>query len=190
MFLFYADGRIIDWISILSLSNIARKKYISVSGRVNEYVISPVHRINNVHYNDKSSFVVTWILDNYDQYRFYPHQNIKDLFSYLDIDSDNMYQNITVIPINREDKSNKFIVFKLHQPKMSWNKASQICKDIGGYLPYFTSRDDLDELLAFLKLSWSIPTIIYMHIGLKFELNKVSFYTRLQWFHLSLIGSW
>ena len=47
----------------------------------------------------------------------------------------------------------------------SWSEASELCRDIGGYLPYFTSREEMDKLLAFLKLSEIYP-IEALYIGL------------------------
>ena len=48
----------------------------------------------------------------------------------------------------------------------SWREASKLCRDIGGYLPYFTSREELDQLLAWLKLSPDIHPIEALYIGL------------------------
>ena len=39
------------------------------------------------------------------------------------------------------------------QEKLSWIEASNLCKDAGGLLPYFTSRQDLDDLILILKSS-------------------------------------
>ena len=49
---------------------------------------------------------------------------------------------------------------------ISWSEASELCRDIGGYLPYFTSREQLDKLLALLKLSSEIYPIEALYIGL------------------------
>ena len=48
----------------------------------------------------------------------------------------------------------------------SWIEASELCRDVGGYLPYFTSREKLDELLVLLKLSPDIYPIEALYIGL------------------------
>ena len=65
------------------------------------------------------------------------------------------------------------MIFQLPNTKKSWNDASQLCKKIGGYLPYFTSRQDLEELFGVLMLSQDIPSIAYMYIGLKYNSNQV-----------------
>ena len=49
---------------------------------------------------------------------------------------------------------------------ISWKQASKLCKSIGGYLPVFTTRDELDELLALIKLSQYMPPLMTIYIGL------------------------
>ena len=51
----------------------------------------------------------------------------------------------------------------------SWTQASESCRKAGAYLPYFTNREDLEELLALLKLSPDIPPVEAIFIGLKFN---------------------
>ena len=51
----------------------------------------------------------------------------------------------------------------------SWTQASELCKKAGAYLPYFTNREDLEELLAMLKLSQDMPPIEAIFIGLRFN---------------------
>ena len=72
--------------------------------------------------------------------------------------------------------SKEFAFFEFERLKdtsdyTSWREASELCRDIGGYLPYFTSKEELDELLAFLKLSSEIHPIEAVYIGL--TLNEV-----------------
>ena len=53
--------------------------------------------------------------------------------------------------------SNEFpkrnIKFNIKLYKLSWIEASNMCKEAGALLPYFTSRQDLDQLLRVLRLS-------------------------------------
>ena len=49
----------------------------------------------------------------------------------------------------------------------SWTEASQLCKLIGGYLPLIRNRDELDEIIAFLKLSKNMPPVEGLYIGLR-----------------------
>ena len=48
----------------------------------------------------------------------------------------------------------------------SWKQASELCRNAGAYLPYFTNKEDLEELLALLKLSEDMPPIEALLIGL------------------------
>ena len=48
----------------------------------------------------------------------------------------------------------------------SWKQASELCRNAGAYLPYFTNKEDLEELLALLKLSEDMPPIEALFIGL------------------------
>ena len=50
----------------------------------------------------------------------------------------------------------------------SWKQASELCRNADAYLPYFTNKEDLEELLALLKLSEDKPPIEALFIGLKF----------------------
>ena len=49
----------------------------------------------------------------------------------------------------------------------SWTEASKLCKSIGGYLPLIRSQDELDEIIAFLKLSEDMPPVEGLSIGLR-----------------------
>ncbi len=66
------------------------------------------------------------------------------------------------------------ISFQLYNKKKSWTEATQICKEIGGHLPYFTSKQHLDKLLAFIKLAHQPPAITAIFLGLKYSSEEVS----------------
>ena len=55
----------------------------------------------------------------------------------------------------------------------TWNQARNICTNIGANLPRFTSRDQLDGLLALLKLSDHVPLVEAMYIGLMYNSSEV-----------------
>ena len=64
----------------------------------------------------------------------------------------------------------------------TWNEASELCESMGGHLPVFNSRDDLDELLAIFKrphMPYEInipgsmmPAIPAIYIGLTSNENR------------------
>ena len=64
---------------------------------------------------------------------------------------------------------------KIESYKMSWMEASNLCKDAGAMLPYFTSRQDLDQLIRLLKLSRDGFLLEGLFIGLVYNpTNKVN----------------
>ena len=53
-----------------------------------------------------------------------------------------------------------------YEKSLSWEQASQLCRDAGGSLPYFTSRDELEEFIAFIKLEKYGILVNALFIGL------------------------
>ena len=45
------------------------------------------------------------------------------------------------------------MVGRVYSKLWSWTDADSLCMDIGGHLPYFLSREELEELVDFLKNS-------------------------------------
>ena len=81
---------------------------------------------------------------------------------------------ITIFPQRRNKNYCNFNIS--NQLKMiSWRNTSQICKNMNGSLPNFTFKNELDELIALLKLSDHIPPVHAMFIGLNFHQNQVLF---------------
>ena len=79
-------------------------------------------------------------------------------------------------------------VNKLSPNKLSWIEASKLCKDEGGLLPYFTSRQELDQLILFVKLSRHGFPLEGLFIGLIYSpnINKV-IHLHLQHVFISLL---
>ena len=59
--------------------------------------------------------------------------------------------------------------FNIELYKLSWMEASNLCKDAGAMLPYFTSRQDLDQLIRLLKLSRDGFLLEGLFIGLVYS---------------------
>ena len=55
--------------------------------------------------------------------------------------------------------------------RLSWKEASDICVKLGGILPQFFSRDELDEFIALLFSSLKMPIIEGIFLGLTY--NKI-----------------
>ena len=49
---------------------------------------------------------------------------------------------------------------------VSWNEASDACQSIGGSLPIIRSREELDELIALVKLSSFFPPSDFIFVNL------------------------
>ena len=49
----------------------------------------------------------------------------------------------------------------------SWTEASNFCKSIGGTLPLLRNRDELNEIITFLKLSEDMPPVEGLYIGIQ-----------------------
>ncbi len=64
-------------------------------------------------------------------------------------------------------------------PMLSWSEALKMCKNAAAYLPSFTNREELEELVAFLKLSESVQNppleAIFIGLNLKHQVGKLSF---------------
>ena len=60
----------------------------------------------------------------------------------------------------------RFYVMVCAAEPLSWNQASQKCKDIGGSLPQFFSREEQEEIQYLLKMSDDLYAIEALYIGL------------------------
>ena len=124
-----------------------------------------------------STLMAVWIHDNYQKYA---------LLSKLKGEQCNMLSfdlclNFSLINVNYILLGRQISFYEIaanilwHNPTeqqkeniegISWKQASRFCKDIGGHLPVFTSRDELDELLALIKLSQYMPPLMTIYIDL------------------------
>ena len=48
----------------------------------------------------------------------------------------------------------------------TWWEADNMCKSINGHLPMLRNRDELNELIALMKLSKFLPPVEFLYIGL------------------------
>ena len=55
----------------------------------------------------------------------------------------------------------------------SWKDAAALCKSIGGYLPFFFSKEDLEEFIALLKLLSTFPPLEGVYLGININMEKV-----------------
>ena len=65
-------------------------------------------------------------------------------------------------PVNLIDKDSSL----LKKWDKTWNEAFQLCESVGGQLPVFNSRDDLNEVLTIFKTRPYMPAVPAIYIGL------------------------
>ncbi len=94
---------------------------------------------------------------------FFVNSSFSDAFgNYIVVGTED---NITIIPINQSHIPwNNGLL--LQDPHFSWDGASTVCSEIGGFLPIFYQRQDMHQLLAFIKISQECPYMPAIFIGL------------------------
>ncbi len=55
---------------------------------------------------------------------------------------------------------------------MSWSLMAQHCSDLGGHLPVFYSRTELEELLSLLIMRPDLPILEAIYVGLQLHIEK------------------
>ena len=75
---------------------------------------------------------------------------------------------------NLEAYINQNVSFNLKKLPMSWNEASKTCRKIGGYLPYFSNKEEMDILIHLLSGSNKIPFMEALFIGINFNSSEVN----------------
>ena len=63
------------------------------------------------------------------------------------------------------------IVNNENQNKISWNDATSMCKQMGGFLPSIRSKSELDEFIALVTFSQYIPPQGEIFIGLSTKIK-------------------
>ena len=125
---------------------------------------------------------IVWINDNYNRYKHFMQSHLQRCSW-----DKNISKNFTChkLFISKEDEDHReyYLMGTLYfdgkyfvKKQMTWEDANKMCRLIDGHLPWFGSRDRLNELMAFLKLSQYFPTLEAIYIGLRFHENDVSKY--------------
>ena len=143
-------------------------KFISLPGEFTRAEIRPSDQNSNA-----ASLNMIWNMGNYQVYEKLREINLNDC-SQIGI----VGQNYKCVFFKNSQhpvvKRNYYFMSHIQLEKISWIEAANLCKHIGGYLPSFTSLQEQDELIAFLKLSRDIPAIEAVYIGLKYNSTTVS----------------
>ena len=130
---------------------------------------------------------IVYTHDNYKKYSYFTSQNTSKCdkiftatlyefkcFTILTSQQSNIHYMLLEKSLTYDDNSSQ----NQHQYPSdrhlsSWKQASELCRNAGAYLPYFTNKEDLEELLALLKLSEDMFPIEALFIGLKRERESI-----------------
>ena len=145
-------------------------KYISIIGDKTKDAL--FRSISLIDIPRTEPLTVVWMKDNYIRHKTFLELNSEKCFI-----KDKTWL-CKKIKVNESAHYREYYVItqriKFNYKLKSWEQAANICQLVGGHLPWFESRDSLDELMALFKLSRHFPTIEAIYIGLKHNTTEVS----------------
>ena len=172
------------WTWQVPLSNVKVEHFISLPGKLAS--MSMLLCTNDVNHTLNIPVKFIWIHDNYKKFSYINGKgnkctavNTTSLY-YADCLSFQSFHS-------RHSRVNarKYILFHMylqygevwqyighHSPGYSWEESSELCREAGGFLPFFSSRDDFQEVLTLLKASQDIPPLEALFIGVKGSFEK------------------
>ena len=176
---YYYTDYLFYWASNVNFHSLQPEHSISLPEIMNRVYIKSDKWQNKLRLNYTNVFLnILWISDNY---RKYSVQSYMCKIKPLGVPSATTCFYFSSLELNRT-----YIYFKERHPYeglktskinnykdlLSWNKAAQLCREVGGYLPYFTNMNELAELIALMKFSKDILPLEAIYIGLNFNNNK------------------
>ena len=153
-------------------------KYVSLQGHISYLYLSNLQLaqwsgLGNITYNrtyelNNFQLQLIWIADHYEKYQTEKNQvkmckemdNVKDNDICLNVTFSYENDRMTSYTLITGDKC------------VSWNEASMLCRDIGGYLPYFERREQQEEIAALFALLGKMPLLEAIYIGLNLKRKK------------------
>ena len=162
MHIFFA---VLRWHSSISINDLYGHKYISLPGIFNYMDIS-----TKENFTKRDILTVSFMSDNYKENENTFHLQPNNCSNILNF-------NIACLTYsnNRNDEYIVIINTKTFMTGRSWNDSDKLCKEIGGYLPQFESKEKLKAFLAFMK-SEDIAGLEAFYIGLKTKVKIIWFY--------------
>ena len=157
----------LEWKNYFMLSGTFRRQQVSVPGHIFKVSVSVDERHNNLISTD--SLQAQWINDRYSRYTNFTPQ-LKDVNKYCKetvLDEKwcnyssyqkqgffvNKYYYIFESETLNSLKVDTFQTQLIHSRRWSHHEADTLCRSIGGTLPYFLDREELKELIDFLRNS-------------------------------------
>ncbi len=158
---------------VLPLSILHEPYCISAPGIVHGITIFSLETTKAVH-PKHTELLITLISNYYESYSLYFKQSARSCSGVLYAET-SVCENLTFAQENQ--KSNRFIILNYDAAKISWHEASQKCEDIGGHLPSFASKLQVEKVLAFVKFyvfNMYIQPLSEIFIGLEYNFTEVS----------------
>ena len=165
--------------------------FISVPGKATDVHIfkskvrinkSGLHEFHIKRILNNMSISISHVHDNYNKYSYLTNQNMSNCDNILTASLHGFRCFNISIPaqcnfhyilfekrMTYDYRSSRQREYPSDRHLSSWEQASELCRNAGAYLPSFTNREDLEEWLAWLKLSKDIPPIEAVFIGLRFN---------------------
>ena len=113
------------------------------------------------------SLAISWIHDNYRKYHNVHAAKATDCSTQSALHG--KYSCQMIKQSHGDILSEFFFISKAQKTKTSWNEAADLCSEIGGNLPILLNRQQLEQLVAVLKLSPDLPSIEALYIGLQWK---------------------
>ena len=164
------EGRMSTWNTLMKVVGNISHKVISVLGSLIQMSFKFRHLVRRKLLSNYA-LKLTWIHDNYAKYISFSEMEPiycgqKPLYSFNHtVNCFEFYPPLTVDVWF--SKITQYQVFNgVESDLLSWNQACSLCKEAGYSLPYFTSRESLDDLLAVFKMSQYFHQLEGFYIGL------------------------
>ena len=171
----YYDEIQLLWTSCFKLSNMFKTQAVSLPGAVSRISVY-AKEIYNITTKDKLEAL--WVNDKQSRYTNLNPESVQTSYclesfkeqkecNYSSYAEDGYFiGKYYYLFERRSTKMTGSVMGRLYSKMWSWKDAETICRNIGGHLPYFLSREELEELTDFLKNSPHILPYEAIYIGM------------------------
>ena len=135
------------WRLLMSLTTKTYRKVVSLPGEFTRAEIKPLDEKSKA-----ASLSIIWNMDNYRSYEQIREIRLNDC-------SDGIIKNYKCVSFHHNQhpvvKKNYYFISHIKLKKISWMQAADLCKQIGGYLPSFTSLQEQKYWCLELRLVYT-----------------------------------
>ena len=164
----YSDSGSFHWISEVKLFQ--KGHAFSLPVQINEVLI-----ISDLDLPRIITIKVVWLSNNYrkiskhsNMCRHLPYGTTTSLKCF-NFSQSGLKRKYLYFQESYPEKSKDISKINNFKDLLSWTEASDLCMEAGGYLPHFSSRNELDELISLMKLSKDITPQEAIYVGLNFK---------------------